>query len=284
MNKLFLIVSVSVVQVVVRDYQKHDVHDDGRRAVSALEERYQLAKEQDYSQNDRENGLFVGKGKSDKSCQDFESVKRVKSYESAEGPSSWVPVRSPAVTSEPRIILMPMMDITPRAITRMLAILKCLQPFLIAVISLINYILFILHKVSDFGEQLNVFRYRCRFCCRRIFLGFLNLCRHLVERLEDEEKCECGNQERDYCLNEVSVHYGSTAYGDGKGSEVDLTEDKSEYRSDDILVQGSHYSGERSTDDNADCHAHYIALRNKLFKFTNESFQYYYLLYYNHTN
>ena len=73
-------------------------------------------------------------------------------------------------------------------------------------------------------------------------------------------------------------------YGDGKGSEVDLTEDKSEYRSDDILVQGSHYSGERSTDDNADCHAHYIALRNKLFKFTNESFQYYYLLNYNHTN
>ena len=85
MNKLFLIVSVSVVQVVVRDYQKHDVYDDGRRAVSALKERYQLTKEQDYSQNDRENGLFVGKGKSDKSCQNFESVKCVKSYKSAEG-------------------------------------------------------------------------------------------------------------------------------------------------------------------------------------------------------
>ena len=85
MDKLFFVVSVSVVQVVVRDYQKHDVYDDGRRAVSALKERYQLTKEQDYSQNDRENGLFVGKGKSDKSCQDFEAVKCVKSYESAEG-------------------------------------------------------------------------------------------------------------------------------------------------------------------------------------------------------
>ena len=139
------------------------------------------------------------------------------------------------------------------------------------------YLVATLQLVTDFAQQLNVFRRRS-WSCRRCFF----LLAEGIHALDDKEDTEGNDEEVNSRLYEVtpiqfdgfldglasSIDFGGTK--DELGVAEATARDQTDRRHDDVVNKRSDDLTEGTTDDDTDSHIHYITLEGKIFELLNE--------------
>ena len=134
-----------------------------------------------------------------------------------------------------------------------------------------------LQLVTDFAQQLNVFRRRS-WSFRRCFF----LLAEGIHTLDDKEDTEGDDEEVDSRLYEVTpiqfdglldglasgIDFGGTK--DELGVAEAAARDQTDRRHDDVINKRSDDLTEGSTDDDTDSHIHYITLEGEILELLNE--------------